>query len=368
MNALVELELRMCPECGVAFQPVTWNQVYCCPKHKDAWCREHPMDKTTMSPCARCGKLFHPVGGWHVFCSDNCKRIARYERERADPIEVEKNKRRSAEWYQRNKDHHKVKVTEYRKASSEVEQQAVVPETPAPPIDPWSLPSPSLGYLPGGFVSVSLSPERKLRHEQLSCLHGIMTAVTGPHAPHVPRFSLLPWPKGCGWAAYLAEDSTAREVASHGQSIMLDRTDATVTLGPLVRVKAPVYPPGKYRIRVEAITPIHIRAYGSTVIRSTPTARHLRGTLEGFMPRRLGLEVPPGNVALDLLEMSTSQDYVKLNGRVREFGRTSGWIGHVVVETNAVGRFLLQCCALGMGYGGKVAFGFGRIRVTEITP
>jgi hypothetical protein len=154
-------------------------------------------------------------------------------------------------------------------------------------------------------------------------------------------------------------------VAGKAHCLRLGDNNVILHCGPLVRVKAPTYKPGKYRVRIDAITPIHIRANGGTIIRVTPTANHLRGTLEGFMPRRLGLEIPPNTVRLDLVDSHTSEDYVPLAGRIREFGKTAGWIGHVVVEVNAVGRFLLQCCALGMGYGGKVAFGFGRIKIND---
>jgi hypothetical protein len=365
MNAPSNLELRMCPECGIAFAPKTTRDVYCCPAHRNAYCRTNPISKTATEPCEVCGTQFIPKYRGHRFCSDQCRYRHRYQLERANPDEIAKNKARSAAWYAAHREEHLARVAARRLANSESAKRKK--SEPVPAIEPWLLPCPELDYLPGGFASIQLSNRQVFQHWQLSALHGVMTSLTGPHLPHMPRFALLPWPRGCGWAAYLAEDEAVRALAGREHEIRLGDKMTTIRFGTLVRVKAPRYKPGTYKVRVDAITPVHIRAYGSSMVRITPNSRHLRGTLEGFMPRRLGLNIQPNTVRLELLEGSTSESYVALAGRNREFGRTAGWAGHAIVETNAVGRFLLQCCALGMGYGGKVAFGFGRIRVTEVT-
>lgn len=356
MNA--HLSLRMCPECGIAFEPSNYRNVYCSSKCRNAYCRTHPFDRSPRK-CQQCDTEFSPVSDWHVYCSEPCKEKAQYIRERANPAEIEKNKARSKAWYKAHRDEHLSRMRAVRLAKTSKEK-------PVEGIDPWLLPSPELDRLPGGFISLDMRPFQKFEHWQLSSLHGVMTSLTGGHQPHVPRFALLPWPRGIGWAVYVGDDATAEMVAGKTHCLRLGDKTINMMCGPLVRVKLPHYRPGVYKVRIDAITPIHIRAYGSSVVRVAPNSRHLRGTLEGFMPRRLGIDIPPNTVRLELVDGETSQSYVPLAGRIHDFGKTAGWVGGVTVETNAVGRFILQACALGMGYGGKVAFGFGRIRVTDL--
>ena len=47
-------------------------------------------------------------------------------------------------------------------------------------------------------------------------------------------------------------------------------------------------------------------------------------------------------------------------------GRVRGWEGSLVIETNAVGRWLLEVAARGWGLGGRVAMTFGRVRVEDL--
>ena len=365
MNAA--LAVRMCPECGVGFVPVSDRQLYCCQTCRNHCARTTPMDRSVREPCQMCGSLFSPKFRLQKFCSDHCRYKRRYQLERANPEEVAKNKARSRAWYLKNKAEHVKKTTARKNALLRAAPaiRAPVVTVTEPAIDPWSLPSPSLDRLPGGFVTIELSSRKTFEHWQLSALHGVMTSVTGPHLPHEPRFALLPWPSGCGWAAYLSQDGDARAVAGKAHVVRLGSSHVQIRFGSLVRVAPKAYAPGRYRVRIDAVTPVHVRSYGSTVVRIHPSARHMRGTLDGFMPRRLGLTIPPGHIALDLVESDFSESFVQLGGR-KEFGMTAGWVGHCIVETNAVGRFLLGCCALGLGYGGKVAFGFGRVRVSDV--
>jgi hypothetical protein len=299
MNAPSNLELRMCPECGIAFAPKTTRDVYCCPAHRNAYCRTNPISKTATEPCEVCGTQFIPKYRGHRFCSDQCRYRHRYQLERANPDEIAKNKARSAAWYAAHREEHLARVAARRLANSESAKRKK--SEPVPAIEPWLLPCPELDYLPGGFASIQLSNRQVFQHWQLSALHGVMTSLTGPHLPHMPRFALLPWPRGCGWAAYLAEDEAVRALAGREHEIRLGDKMTTIRFGTLVRVKAPRYKPGTYKVRVDAITPVHIRAYGSSMVRITPNSRHLRGTLEGFMPRRLGLNIQPNTVRLELL-------------------------------------------------------------------
>jgi hypothetical protein len=230
--------------------------------------------------------------------------------------------------------------------------------------DPWKNEAPSIKHLPGGAFTLDLRPRFKFAHDQLSALHGMMTAMTGPHRNHIPVFSLFPWPSGCGWAAYIGDNDIARQVAGKAHGVQFNDGPATMHCGPLVRIKSPIVPAGEHIVTLETVTPVHIRAYGSTVLRTKPCSNHLRGTLEGFLPRRLGVEMPLGTVALEMLENETHQESIWLRGNGQKLGGVAGWVGRIRMRVNAPGRWLLECASLGLGYGGKVAFGFGRVRVT----
>lgn len=310
--------------------------------------------------CLYCSRQFERKAPHQLFCCARCRYLHR-DSHRAE-YRAENNER-CKRWYAEHRDEHIAKVAARRRAQQVTETTPSKRKGEEP--DSWMLPAPALDYLPGGAFTLDLRPRHKFPHHQLSALHGIVTAITGPHHPTKPQFALVPWPCGCGWAAYVEDLDVARTVANKMHAVRFDG-NATLHCGPLVRIKAPRVVTGLHRLQIDALTPVHVRSSGGAVLRLVPTAANLRGTLEGFMPRRLGVSVPPGSVALRVLEDNTHQDRVDMRGNGAKLNGCPGWVGSVVIETNAVGRWLLECAALGLGYGGKVAFGFGRIRVTDL--
>lgn len=314
--------------------------------------------------CEYCGAVVERKSPQQRFCCDKCRYLwSYYQRDRLSPEYRAANNERCRKWYAEHRSEHIAKVAARKRTAKVAELPPSKRKGEEP--DAWLLPAPELDYLPGGAFTLDLRPRHKFPHHQLSALHGMVTTITGPHHPNKPQFALIPWDCGCGWAVYVADLDVARMVAGKAHGVRFNGGNATLRCGPMVRIKAPRVATGIHRLRIEAITPVHVRCENNTVLRLVPTAANLRGTLDGFLPKRLGVTVDPGQTVVRVIEDCTRTERTRINGRA-SFEGTPGWVGHVIVETNAVGRWLFECAALGLGYGGKVAFGFGRIRVTDV--
>jgi hypothetical protein len=351
--------LRMCPWCGIAFAPHAENHTFCCDSHKNMWNRRHPRDVAfpQEGTCAHCGKPFQKLFAWHIYCGAPCKAAEKYQRDSAIPERV----KRAHERWIRAREKHRTRAT-----GQSVEQTELppVPTTPriAPNDDIWQQPAPQAEYLPGAGITLDMSPHFIFEHNQISALHGMLSNLVNGHTAHTPDFSLIPWPRGCGWAIYVTDLAIAKTLAAHNHEVFLNGKRCLLKCGPLLKIKAPKIAPGTYTMRIDAITPIHIRSYGSTVLRGTPSSRYLKGTLGGAILARLNTRFTQSELALEMLESSTRMESIWIRGNGAKLGGVSGWVGSVVVRVNAPARWLLECSALGVGYGGKVAWGFGRIK------
>jgi len=78
-----------------------------------------------------------------------------------------------------------------------------------------------------------------------------------------------------------------------------------------------------------------------------------------WLPDRLGTSVC--NAELRLVERHTEARHVPIGGK---YGTVSGWVGYVILDCNAPAYWLLKAAET-LGLGGRTAFGFGRIKVTE---
>lgn len=295
-----------------------------------------------------CGAEFEQTHPRRRYCSTRCRERARWGR----PGQAEKCRKRSHKWYSdpENKINH-MAARRGRRMSAKTGRGE------------WEMAAPVLEYIPGGCVPIALECGYRFEHWQLASLHGMLTRITGPHAPNNPVFSLFPWGKGCGWAVYIRDLDLARSIAMRTHIVEFNDRDQEFALGCLVRVKAPVVKTGAWRLRITAVTPVHCRSAGGTVHYTAPTSNNLKGTLEAFTARRLGIKPEKHDVQVRLLDSTAFPDRVNLAGNGHKLGEISGWSGSVDVEVNALGRLLLECAALGMGLGGKSAFGFGRIKV-----
>jgi hypothetical protein len=230
---------------------------------------------------------------------------------------------------------------------------------------PWLAGAPPFAtYLPGGYTTVTFTPRptRSIRLEDTRGLHGALTALLDRgHEQGMPNFSLAPDEP---WGVYWWREAGLRFANREVEGALWDRP-TRFRFGPLWRVKAPtVEGRGKRLVRVETITPVVSRAYGSTVYRSTPTSEVMHAMLAAQFAHRLGLSylVKQDLVRVQVVECRTEARHVDCGAHL---GIVVGWVGHVDIETNAPARWLLRACER-VGLGGRTAFGFGRIRVTEL--
>lgn len=303
MSSAVAFTLRRCPECGVEFEPKSAQHTFCCDRHR-----------------------------WHY-------------RDAKDPSCIANNRRRCR--------------TAHEKLRGDVTRQ------------PWLLGAPPFEeLLPGGGLEMTFSPHLVFEHQHLSALHGIVTSCVGPHDERVPEFSLVPWPRGCGWGVYVRNGETASGLARTSRIVRIGSGSAELSFGSLYRLRKPrIAKRGRRQLRIDAITPVHVRATNNNSnvvnIYTAPTAGNLLSTLSLMTTQRIGLLLDPGDICLDLVSRETHPSTLSLINRRHQLGNMRGWVGHCVVETNAVGHWLLACSAL-IGLGGRTAFGFGRIRLSGV--
>lgn len=238
----------------------------------------------------------------------------------------------------------------------------------------WLRGPPAYGtHLPGAGLTLSITPMRyaiTLAHTRE--LHGLIThALDVGHLAHEPTFALLPWPTGCGWAVYVANDAHVQRLQGRAFTGRLFEREVTATFGHPVRIKTPtVERRGHRRVVIDTVTPVVIRSMGTTVARVRPTEQNLVSTLTATLASRLGLAHTRDGVrhaGLDRaavpLEVVRDETFYEPQ-RYSKLGPVTGWEGRVVVDTNATGEWLLRCAAAGLGLGGRTAFGFGRVRVS----
>jgi hypothetical protein len=290
--------------------------------------------------CPACGIRFHPMHRRQRTCGARvCQYRLAESRRRLQPgwrNRVWRMRARCESW-----------ATEHRNVTARNDWLAGAP--------------PSGSYLPGGIVQLAVSPPPQwpVVHRNIRAVHGMISALTGGHTGRNPRFSLLPFPSPFGWAVYLNSDEGAMRFAVKRLDGELYGRSVVITTGSLIRLKSPtVARRGHVRLRLDAITPVCVRS-GLTIC-TAPTAHSLVSALTVEFPERLGLlREDAARIKLDVIERATESSAVPLGGK---YGLVRGWIGHCIVETNAVGHWLLLC-AERIGLGARTAFGFGRVRV-----
>lgn len=236
---------------------------------------------------------------------------------------------------------------------------------------PWLLGQPACGlHLPGGGCELFVDPLPKwpMEHRNVRGLHGALTAlVDNGHPGRFAGFSLVPWPRGSlGWGVYWRTPEGCKLAGGTWEGTLWDRP-TRFRFGPLVRMRTPdIRKRGRRRLAIEAITPVVIKSNNSHTgrvdYRTTPTADSLRSAISVEFPMRVGVQIERDSVCLELVEHDTQIVRTQLGSK---YGTVPGWVGRVVVETNAVGHWLLEAAARGPGLGSRVGFGFGRVRVTD---
>lgn len=294
--------------------------------------------------CRYCGALYAPCHSRQVTCGAvPCQSKRKWEQTKASPVRLVKARANNAQWCARVRG---------------VKERNV-----------WLAGSPAFGeYLPGGGFTLAVSPIPKwpIELRNTRALHGMVTKLMGiPHDSQIAQFTLTPWPCPFGWGLYSQHCDVMQRLAGKTHDAVLFDRGVQVKCGHLARIKAPVVTRrGRRRLRIDAVTPVIVRD-SSTSTRSTytaPTADNLHSTLAFWLPRRIDVDVTGEAFPLELATRETEAATVETGGK---FGNTRGWTGHVIVETNAIGHWLLEVAAR-IGLGGRVALGFGRVRVSEV--
>jgi CRISPR-associated endoribonuclease Cas6 len=297
--------------------------------------------------CQRCAVVFRvPVPHNQAlpgYCGEDCRTEARRRRERErkrtlSPARQLRVRERCHAWAQ---EHRNVKKP-----------------------NPWLAgPPPFERYLPGGFMTVEMSPPptRAIRMQDTRGLHGALTAILDRgHEQHTPNFALVP--DRLAWGVYWWREEGLRFAGRTINGALWDRPTA-FRFGPLWRIKAPtIAKRGRQRVRVDAITPVCSRAYGSTVYRSTPTSDVMHSMLAAQFAHRLGLSYLAKQDLVRVEIVSSKTDPAPVNAG-EHLGRIVGWTGYAELEVNAPALWLLRV-AERVGLGGRTSLGFGRIRVT----
>lgn len=313
--------------------------------------------------CLHCAAAM-PARKLRVYCSDDCVMAAWRKAKAAEtePRPTPAPRRRI------------VTVAGEREATSEASEQLAS--------SPYELPAPDLGrHVPGVVCELLLGGVPGIvEHRHARLLHGLLSHAIGrDHDAMRPAFALVPYAHcRSQWAVWCASHDDARRLHTSPYAGTLFGRDVRVSLGLPHRVHLPRYQPGRYTVRIDTVTLVHVRSNGTHThtVKTAPTAESLANTLTTTLARfRLGLEVAPADLGLALLSHETMPDRLhtgseshwrNVDDGAAVPGLLSGWVGTVVVEVSAVGRTLLEC-ARWMGLGGRVSLGLGRIAVRDVT-
>lgn len=309
--------------------------------------------KQTQRICDQCGVAFLPASWCTKACSDACRLARKRALDKArDAARAQRPpsiatvflvRQRSHDWAAA---HRNVRATNHWLAG-------------APPFHT---------HLPGVAMTVAYDPlpTWPIELRNTTGLHGALTMVLGlAHMPRFANFALIPWQSG--WSVYWFREDGARFAGASIEGALFDRP-TRFRFGSAVRFRSPQVPRrGRQRIRIDTVTPVVIRANGGTDPCLRPTASHLRSAIGVEFLRRLAPspeweKYVSDRLLLETVLVATQPVTVPFGGK---FGPVRGWEGHVVLEVNAVARWLLEVAAR-MGFGGRTALGCGRIRITEV--
>lgn len=241
--------------------------------------------------------------------------------------------------------------------------------------DPWTTPPPVWeGPLPGAVLPITATPRPTTRADILgAALHGALTQILRAgrgHDPQRPEWSLLLVGAAApsGWAVWLPDDADVTAVSSRSHASHLYGEPTTLTFGEYttVRLRAPrVEQIGRHRVRITTVTPICMRGAGidGNRYRGYPQTTTLWTALSQ-VAQRIGLTLPDAT-QVGIVRVSHDTHTVKVPlKRGKNNLIVTAWSGDVVVDVNPLGRWLLEVAAR-IGFGGRTAFGFGRIAVRD---
>lgn len=193
-------------------------------------------------------------------------------------------------------------------------------------------------------------------------LHGMLSLLVGrPHDANTPAWSLVPM-RGESWGVVLYDPADVERLRGTSHDVTVGECRTAVTFGPaVVRLRTPpMLTPRRYVVTVDAVTAVVQSTMKRVRAVTQPTASSVLGALS------LALQVsgvsPRGRIHVERVDCETSSERVRLGGHIGASGRIVGWIGRITVTCNAPAAWSLLVAAQ-VGYGGRCAYGLGRVRV-----
>lgn len=338
---------------------------------EDGW-YTMPDGKKTSRVCPVCQSPYIPRNRTQLRCgSEACRGRVRYLATKDDPKRRENVRKASRKYAQRK-----------RAVAGKPDPAPRATPAPAAPPDPWAAPSPPAAlHLLGAWRELVFDPAPRvpLPHSQALTVHGIVSHAVGrDHDRTRADFVLAQARVPSGWGVYFVDGADARRMSCAPMpGLHLDGRPWRICFGPGVVVpKVLPVAPGRYAVRLTTLTPVVIRRTvdGKTLVRVAPTAASIRASLTGleFLLRAgLATTTPPawvGDLCVVMGRHDTRRQSLDTHGHWHTsdetgHGRVVGWQGDVDLVVNAVGLYLLRVAEV-VGLGGRVAVGFGQVRVT----
>lgn len=202
-------------------------------------------------------------------------------------------------------------------------------------------------------------------------VHGVVSTLVGRnHDARFPAWSLVPQATR-RWGVILYDPADAERLRGTDHQVPLGADSTTVRVSrEAIRLRTPpALAPGRYRVTLDAVTEVinsHTRTTtaedGAERRRKVPVEKPTATTVYGAVSLALQMA---GVTALSRLHFA--QVEARTERRWVRFGFVSagairGWVGRLVIDCNAPAAWALQVAAQ-IGFGGKCAFGLGRVRV-----
>lgn len=355
-----------------------------------------PDGVSTIARCAVCDGPYVPVSSAHLYCSETCRNAAKTSR----PSWKAAQSKRSSQSYIANVSYRQARrcllragfdpdthdgiralrgrgvVEGWReiiglpkRAPGPAAKTVVSPvdmSAPREVFDAWSLASPSCEHT-GHAVAVGYAPATSLDLTQTRLLHGsISFALASGHERNRAGWSLAPSDRG--WVAVFYDRESAERSRAQSFESRLGAEPRRLIFGATVaHMKAPrPLPAGRYRVRVETITPVSWARNAHAEATAAPGHQTIVATVDRIA-RALRLDVPEAHRAVARIASETRVARVFVGGHWIRGTRRPGVVmaieGRFAVECNAVVAWLLACAEV-VGLGGACSLGFGRVRVS----
>jgi hypothetical protein len=355
-----------CAHCRAGMVPRDKRSRFCCRRCRNAWLDAHPSPARLAGRKRRVARHVERHGSYHV--ARRALRFAGIDPDKSEALQALRGLGHVPDWRARvglpPVKPRGWQVARARSGTSNTSTPTDGSSSPTQPRDPWRA---TIGPQPPHLAPLGLSltfadtlstlgaAGRSLRRH----LHGLVSLlVRRSHDRNLPRWALIALPRG-QWGVILHDPADAQRLAGTTHAVTVGERRTSVTLGHPVRLKTPAdVQPGRYRVTVEAITPVCHKVDGGTRSNTRPGVETILGALSVAI--QLSGARPVGRLHIDSIDLGTQADRVEVGGHV---GACHGWTGRVTVLCNAPAVYALRL-AESLGLGGKTAYGLGRVRVS----